>query len=62
MVGAGKSGPGLFARFEPCGTAYAPLYPNRNDSLITKELWFCIYKYWLMGKDFQARIYKWEDW
>jgi hypothetical protein len=30
--------------------------------LITNGLRFCIYKYWLMAKDFQARIYKWVDW
>jgi hypothetical protein len=28
------------------------------DSLITKGLRFCIYKYWLMIKDFQVCIYK----
>jgi hypothetical protein len=33
---------------------------HSSDSLITNGLRFCIYKYWLMTKDFQASIYKLE--
>ena len=33
-----------------------------NDSLITKDLPFCIYKFWLITKDFRARIYKLGAW